>query len=263
MMGVLTRSLALLLWLALPQATSAGTTDEMISGLFAKHGASGAFVLLDASTGKLTVYNEERAARPMPPASTFKIANSLIALDTGVVADENEIFPYDGKPRPLASWEKDMSLRDAIKVSNLPVYQEIARRIGLTRYHKWLARLDYGNGKTGKNVERFWVDGPLEITAIEQVQFLEALALRRLDATDRSQRIVRDIMRRGRRGEAVLYGKTGWTMALKPGIGWFVGWVENNGRVYSFALNIDMASASHAKNRIDLTVDLLRELGVY
>lgn len=95
------------------------------------------------------------------------------------------------------------------------------------------------------------------------MQFLEALALKQLQATERSQRIVRNILRIRRRGEAVLYGKTGWTMAQSPGIGWFVGWVETDGHVYPFALNIEMNSAAEPNKRIALTVDLLRAFGVY
>jgi len=68
------------------------------------------------------------------PASTFKIANTIIALETGVVKDENEIIPYGG--RPFKHWEKDMSMREAIALSAVPIYQELARRIGLERYRE-------------------------------------------------------------------------------------------------------------------------------
>src|SRR6185295_19637139 len=117
--------------------------------------------------------------------------NSLIALETGVVKDESEAVPYGGKPQPIKAWEKDMGLRDAIKISNVPVYQEIARRVGLARYDAWLARLDYGNRQTGTVVDRFWLDGPLAISAVEQTKFVARLAQGTLPASARSQAIVR------------------------------------------------------------------------
>lgn len=144
-MGLVRRLSALLAVLVLAAAPFAAGADT-VADLFVKHRAKGTFVLLDARTGALIVFNEDRAARPLPPASTFKIANSLIALETGVIADENEIIPYGGQPQPMASWEKDMSLRDAVKVSNVPVFQEVARRVGLETYQQWLGTLNYGNG---------------------------------------------------------------------------------------------------------------------
>ena len=158
----------------------------------------------------------ERAAKRYVPASTFKIANSLIALETGVVKDESEVIPYGGKPQPFKAWEKDMSMREAIAASTVPIYQEIARRVGLERYRDWLERLGYGNRRTGTALERFWLDGPLEISAVEQARFVAALAQQKLPASIRSQSIVRDILRLELSGDPTLYGKTGWRSSSTP-----------------------------------------------
>src|SRR5690606_18887771 len=107
------------------------------------------FVLYEASADRLALVNAERARQRFVPASTFKITNSLIALETGVVKDADEVIPYGGKPQRVKEWERDMSMRDAIAVSNVPVYQELARRIGLERYKAWLERLKYGNREIG------------------------------------------------------------------------------------------------------------------
>lgn len=250
---------------ACPQSARAIGTEERadLATVFREHGATGTFVLYDPAADHTITVNRDRAAQRYVPASTFKIANSLIALETGVVRDENEVIPYGGKPQPIKAWERDMPMREAITISNVPVYQEIARRVGLARYREWLARLNYGNAQTGDVVDRFWLDGPLEISAMEQTRFLAALAQQKLPASARSQTIVRDIVRLEASGGATLYGKTGWQFSRTPQLGWWVGWVERDGKPMIFALNMDMGSDADASKRIAIGKAMLSRLGVY
>jgi beta-lactamase class D len=226
-------------------------------------GVDGAFAGYDVVSGRLYIVNAPRAQKRLNPASTFKIANSLIALETGVVRDENEIISYHSETQPLLKeWARDMSMRDAIKLSNVPIYQELARRIGLARYHDWLTRLSYGNAEIGMVVDRFWLDGPLTISAVEEARFVAALAQQKLPMSDRSQTIVRDILKFETIGDRTIYAKTGWCRSCQPQIGWWVGWVENRGSVFAFALNIDIVSLDDLEKRIPITKDLLSKLGV-
>ena len=156
-----------------------------------------------------------------------------------------------------------MPMREAIAISNVPVYQEIARRVGLARYREWLARLNYGNAQTGDVVDRFWLDGPLEISAIEQTRFLAELAQQKLPASARSQTIVRDIVRLEASGGRTLYGKTGWQFSRTPQLGWWVGWVGQGGKPMTFALNMDMGSDADASKRIAIGKAMLSRIGVY
>lgn len=231
--------------------------------LFKKQGTPGAFVLLDIQGERMVVVDRDRAETPYVPASTFKIPNSLIALETGALRDQHEIIPWGGEPQRRKEWEKDMALGEAIRVSNLPAFQEIARRIGPARMQAGVDKLGYGNRRIGDVVDRFWIDGPLEISAVEQAEFVAKLALRRLPISARSQEIVRDALRLEQQGDAVLYGKTGWHNGQKPWIGWLVGWVERAGKVQSFALNIDMAKQGDEKKRLPLGKALLSALGAY
>jgi beta-lactamase class D len=205
--------------------------------VFAQAGVSGTFAAYDAGADRLIVLNAARAEARFVPASTFKIPNSLIALEVGAVKDADEVFRYDGKPRAVAAWQKDMTLREAIAVSNVPVYQEIARRVGLETYRTWLSRLDYGNHETGEIVDRFWLDGPLAISATEQALFLAGLAEGRVPVSERTRAIVRDIIRIEAKDDRTLFAKTGWNGQL----GWWAGWVEHGARKTAFALNMDMA----------------------
>lgn len=230
--------------------------------VFRKAGVTGTFALLDVSRGRTVVVDARRARQRLIPASTFKIPHSLIALETGAVKDENEVIPYGGRPQPFPEWEQDMNLRDAIKASNVPVFQTIARRIGLKREKQWLNRLGYGNRRVGTKVDTFWLDGPLKISAVEQTGFLSRLARQKLPASKHNQRLVRDLLKVEEKNGYRLYAKTGWGMSTEPNIGWWAGWVERGGRVHAFALNIDIKADGDTAKRIPIARDLLGRLGV-
>jgi beta-lactamase class D len=261
---LLTSGMSALLALAADHAAPAAATEERadLTTVFKDHGVAGTFVLYDPASGRLLTVDDGRARRRYVPASTFKIANSLIALEVGAVKDENEVIPYGGKPQPFKAWEKDMPMREAITASAVPIYQELARRIGLERYHVWLERLAYGNRQTGSALETFWLDGPLEISAIEQAQFVAALAQQKLPLSMRSQAIVRDILRLETAGSRVLYGKTGWRFSSTPQLGWWTGWVEQDGKPMTFALHIDMGSPDDARKRVAIGKVMLTKLGI-
>lgn len=227
--------------------------------VFARQQISGAFAAYDASADRLIVLNAARAGTRFVPASTFKIPNSLIALEVGAVKDAEEVFRYDGKPRRMSAWQKDMTLHEAMAASNVPVYQEIARRVGLAAYRDWLAKLDYGNRDVGQVVDQFWLEGPLKISAIEQARFLARLAGGALPMSARSQAIVRDIIRIEEKDGRTLFAKTGWDGK----IGWWAGWVERGERKTAFALNMDMSRIEDAPKRLETGKELLASQGIY
>lgn len=236
---------------------------------FASAGVEGTFILLDAAAGRMSVHNPARAEQRFVPASTFKILNSLIALETGVVKDENDVLPYGGKPQRFKQWERDMGLRDAIKVSNVPVYQEVARRIGSERMSRFVRLAGYGNADIGQTIDRFWLDGPLAISAVEQAHFVDRLAQGRLPFSQKNQAVVRDIIKQEETASYALFAKTGWAFAetapgaAKPAeLGWWVGWVEREGKVYAFAMNIDIHREEDAAKRMVITRNCLKTLGV-
>ena len=211
----------------------------------------------------MVVVGRKRANKRFIPASTFKTANSLIALEAGVVRDENEVVPYGGKLQTFKRWEQDMFMREAIRISNAPVCQEIAGRVGRERYLKWLRSFSYGNARVGKQVHGFLLNGPLKISAIEQVRFLARLAAEGLNASTSTQSVVADIIQLGRQNTKTLFGKTGWTTTPDPDIGWFVGWVRDGGKLQTFALNMDIRKREDARLRIPLAKRFLSELGVW
>jgi len=133
-----------------------------LGDLFRKAEVQGTFVLYDLNADKFVGYDHSRANTRFTPASTFKIANTLIGLSTGSVASVDEVLPYGGEPQFLPQWERDMGLREAISISNVAIYRELARRIGLVRMQEGVNRLDYGNRRIGTVVDQFWLKGPLK-----------------------------------------------------------------------------------------------------
>lgn len=228
---------------------------------FKQAGVPGTLVVADAKSGTIQGWNPERAAKRFIPASTFKIANSLIGLETGAVKGVDEVLPYGGKPQPFKDWEQDLPLREAIKVSSVPVYQELARRIGMERMAAGVKSLGYGNAKTGEVVDRFWLDGPLEISALEQIDVLQRLLDDKLPLKPETMKTVREIVSTEAVDGAVIHYKTGWCTATKPQIGWIVGWVEKEGVNSPFALNIDMADMKDAPKRMVILKGCLKAAG--
>lgn len=243
---------------------SARTYQEVpeLAKIFQRQDVKGTFVLFDVATDTMLVSDEARAKKRFTPASTFKIANSLIGLDVGAVKDVDEVLPYGGKPQRIKEWERDMGLREAIKMSNVPIYQELARRIGLERMREGIKKLGYGNMEIGSVVDRFWLDGPLAISAVEQTEFLHRLIKGSLPIDPNAVRAVKEITLLEKTDTYALHGKTGWVFnPTPPQTGWWVGWIERENKVYPFALNIDMMTDGDAAKRIPIGRECLKALG--
>ncbi len=248
---------------SLPALSQEWRDNAEVAALFGRAGVEGTFVLYDVARQQLTGHNQTRAGARFVPASTYKIPHTLIGLLTGAIASVDEVLPYGSQPQPYPDWERDMSLREAIVLSAVPIYQSLARRIGPEAMGVQLARLDYGNNQTGTQVDRFWLDGPLAISAIEQVQFIARLVADELPAPAQLQAATRDIVRLEAADGRTLYGKTGWENAPRPGVGWWVGWVETDAGIFPFALNMEMHSGEDAALRLELGKASLRALGVW
>ena len=237
--------------------------DPRLGALFRQAGLEGSVVLLDRRRGELVGSNRERALSRFTPASTFKIANSLIGLSVGAVASVDTVLPYRSDAPPFSpAWEKDMGLREAIVVSNVPIYQELARRIGLGRMQAAVDRLGYGNRQIGSVVDSFWLRGPLAISAVEQTLVLDRLARQALPFPRQAQRAVREITLVESGPGWELHAKTGWQNGPNPGVGWWVGWVERQGVAYPFALNLDIRQRSDGAARQRLGRAALELLGL-
>jgi len=240
----------------------AGPPQADFASAFKAHGVDGTCIVFDLEAGTYAGYRPERWDSGSIPASTFKIPNSLIALETGVVADERTVVPWDSVSRRIAAWNRDQTLASAFKVSAVWFYQELARRVGENRMQFYLDAADYGNRTMGGPVDRFWLDGGLRISPRRQVEFLVRLHSGSLPFSAGTMAIVRDIMIQEKTGRYTLRAKTGWSDATTPGVGWYVGYVEREGRTVFFATEIEMRNEGDAPARVEVTRMILRQLGL-
>ena len=230
---------------------------------FFELGTEGTFVAYKVDDYLIIASDKKRSAEAKLPASTFKIANSLIALETGVVADpDKDVFKWDGVTRSIEAWNKDHTMRSAIAASAVPVYQEIARRIGEERMQKYVDQLDYGNRDIGGGIDQFWLTGNLRIDPMQQVDFVDRLRRGVLPVSKRSQELVRDILPVTKIGDATIRAKSGLLGAEigKPSLGWLVGWAEKGSQVTVFAMNMDCKDQSHIAARMTVTQQCLADV---
>jgi beta-lactamase class D len=237
---------------------------EDLAKRFADVGTAGTFVGYKVDDYLVVASDRDRSGEPKLPASTFKIPNSVIALETGVVGDpDKDVFKWDGIVRSIEAWNRDHTMRTAIAVSAVPVYQEIARRIGAERMQKYVDLLEYGNRDIGGGIDQFWLTGNLRIDPVQQVDFVDRLRRGALPVSRRSQELVRDILPVTKSGDSVIRAKSGLLGAERgqPSLGWMVGWAEKGSAQTVFALNMDCREPRHIADRITLTQQCLSDIG--
>lgn len=209
-----------------------------MKSIFEKYGMKGTILIVDKKNNELIGYQPALWDSGYLPASTFKIPNTLIGLETGAI-DTGIIFKWDGQPRRLAAWEKDLSLAEAFRVSCVPCYQEVARKINAVRMKNYVNRLNYGRMDVHQdNIDLFWLEGKSRITPRQQADFLERLYEEKLPLSV-VMKTVKAIMIIEKTPDYILSGKTGWAIRNGNNYGWFVGWLEVKDRIYFVATLIE------------------------
>ena len=240
------------------------------SQYFKEADLEGGIYLYDYKKKSYKITDKADFVRTTSPASTFKIPNSLIALEVGAIKDENEVIKWDGEKRWLDSWNKDHTLTEAYKNSTLWFYQELARRIGEKSYNKYLKACNYGNHNIGKDLTKFWLgeSSALQISPKNQLEFLIKLHEEKLPFSKRTFDITKRVMIREQTDHYTLRAKTGWAQAGGKDIGWYVGYVEKKDNVYFFALRvhkpleIKMSPSEFVEKRIEITNKVLKQMNI-
>ena len=257
-------SAAFLLMASATTTLASTSTNLDLSELFGSH--AGCFVMYDAGSDRYVRYNAQACAERFTPCSTFKIANSLIALQTGVVPGPEFSLKWDGVVHPIAPWNKDQTMYSAFSNSVLWYYQEIASRIGPKRMNDYVKRLDYGNADITGGITNFWIESSLQISADEQVEFVRRLWSDELPIGERAQQITRELMKISQDTTGrILYGKTGTAGDAKADIarlGWFVGCVTHGDRKVFFATRITGEPDASGRLARKITEDILKKLGI-
>ncbi len=218
-------------------------------------------LIVDGQSRQAYVRNAARSGRRFTACSTFKIANALIALDSGVVAGPDSPFPYDpdrhaNPRRPEAAYNRDQTLASAFRHSVVWAFQEIARKVGEERYRDYLARFEYGDRDLSGGLDQFWLT-TLDISAAEQIRFLRRFYVNAFGLDPEAVQAVKEMMLLEENDGYRLFAKTG-TRLPQDGkwLGWIVGFAEAGPRVLYFALNLDAVSYPELKEK---RMQLLRE----
>ena len=257
--------------------------DDSLKKYFDENKVEGCFTMLNNADGKVTVYNMKYDTMRFSPASTFKIFNSLVGLQTGIILDDKMQIKWDGIKRWNNDWNKDMDMTEAFKVSSVPYYQEVARRIGKDTMQQWIDSVGYGNRDISGPVDSFWLNNTLKISPDEQLGFLKKLYFDQLPFRKSVQQMVRDVMLQENNTAYKLSYKTGWgfdgdiRIPARAGsdgdgmagrgnaIGWLVGWIEENKHVYFFVTFVKAPDAdTDIKTiRMNITKSILKQYGFF
>jgi beta-lactamase class D len=229
---------------------------------FDEYNVDGCFVLYDQANDFFICYNPERCDSGYLPASTFKIPNSVIALEEKIVTDTSQVFRWDGREWPNESWNQNQTLRSAVKHSCIWVFFHIAEKVGSTKYVQYLNAFNYGNRNPGGPPTRFWLAGELRISAFQQLEFLSMFFNNELKVSKESINIVKDIILLDKTDDYRLSGKTGGAeISDNEYIMWLVGYLELDRDVYFFAMNFTTKDYSETRNaRSDITRNILKRV---
>jgi beta-lactamase class D len=248
--------------------------DNSLEKFFKENNAEGCFAIMDNGTGEFTVYNLPRYRdSSFLPASTFKIVSSLIGLQTGKISSDSMVIKWDSVKRFSEDWNRDLNMYDAFRVSAVPYYQEVARRIGKDTMEYWLNRIGYGAKSDSDKIvirsaiDRFWLDGSLKITPDQQLGLIKKLYFNELPGFFKTnqEKVKRAMLFEDKTTYRLGY-KTGWgswNELTGKHIGWVVGWIEENQHPYFFVLNLESKEKDFDMRNIRMKIlkDILKHLG--
>ena len=247
--------------------------DNSLGKYFTENKVTGCFGLYNNATNEFTFYNKKRFTdSSFLPASTFKIINSLIGLQTGVITNDSMVIKWDSVKRNVEAWNKDLSMYEAFRVSAVPYYQEVARRIGKERMEYWMDTVNYGAGskdtafRISTAIDTFWLDNSLKITPDEELGLIKLLYFDQLPFFKTYQETVKKAMLFENTTVYRLAYKTGWGRKENGNhLAWAVGWVEENNHPYFFVLNFESSdvNADIPAIRMKILKDILTQLGFF
>ncbi len=241
---------------------------EQFQNILSNNNVEGVILILDKQKQVFYANDFDEASKPALPASTFKIPNTIIGLETGLLKNKHTIFEWNGEQRQFSFWEKDLTAREAFQSSCIPCYQDFARKIGAERMNTYLTKLKFGDMDVNtQNIDEFWLRGNSKITPFQQIDFLERLYFEKLAISKQTNKEIKDILMIEQQPNYRLSGKTGWIASEnQKDIGWFVGYVEKGEEVFFFATKIypkqSMSTKTFLSLRKKVTLLALKELNV-
>jgi beta-lactamase class D len=231
----------------------------------------GSIVIYDKNEDKWLASDTSGIMKETLPASTFKIMNLLIALETGVIKNEMEVVKWPGKTDTLKYGYRpeiyhNMTVKEAFEVSAGWVFIELAKKIGRKNYQHYLKLCNYGNQDLTQQDPDFWNFGRFAISPINQIDFLRAVYEGRTPFSEKNIQILKKVMITEKETAYTISAKTGWTRDKGINTGWWVGFIETKTGVYFFATRLlqdrKNNNASFGACRKNITKLVLKDLQI-
>lgn len=238
-------------------AINSHAAEDIIDHLYKSNNIKGS-LLIESLDGKTKYQYNVTDSDRFIPASTFKIPNTLIILEEGLIKDQFDVIKWDGKKRGYEHWNKDQTLKSAFQYSCVWCYQRYASKVGDKKYQEYLKKFDYGNFLTGNDVRTFWLIGELKTSVLDQVDFLRKIYSETLPVQKRHIKTLKKIMLSEQNDRFKVWSKTGWSGES----GWYVGYLEVDAQVWFFANHIEISTNDDLAFRQSLTMDALTRLGI-
>lgn len=260
---------ALLLW---PAPGWSGAVAQPSEGAI----ASACTLLADVATGKV-LKQEGSCDRPITPASTFKIAISLMGYDSGLLKNEHvPTLPFrEGYADWLPEWRASTDPTSWMRNSVVWYSQQVTRSLGRLRFKRYVAEFEYGNqdvsGDPGKQngLTQAWLSSSLKITPRQQLDFLERLVRHQLPVSSRAYEMTTRILLLAPLPNGwEIHGKTGsgaprradGKLDFDHAYGWFVGWANRDGRNVAFVHQVQLAGKGDIRAGLQARDAFLAEL---
>jgi beta-lactamase class D len=247
-------------------STNNVTTHSDWASYFTTQQVKGCFMLYDNGHNHIDVYNLARSQQRFLPAATFEIMSSLVGLETGVIPDTNTLINWGVMPKQKDTGSRrDIMMGEAFRLSDVPYFQAVARRVGRVILQFWIDSVKYGNMEMSKNIDSFWMDNSLKISPDEQLGLIKQLYFSKLPFHDRPQRLVRGVMLMDSTATYKLSYKTGQGLDSGRVVSWMAGWEEENKHPYFFVLNIESSNPSVdiASLRDDIFYVIMKKEGFF
>jgi len=231
--------------------------EKSIAGLYSENSINGS-ILIESADGSIKHQYNVGDNESFIPASTFKIPNTLIILEEGLIKDQREIIKWDGKEREYAPWNKDQTLKTAFQYSCVWCYQFYAKQVGDEKYHSYLRKFNYGNLLTGDDITRFWLDGDLRISVKDQIKFLRKVYAEDLPVQKQHIKTLKNIMLTDDEVDYKIWSKTGWSGKD----GWYIGYLVVDNKTWFFAHHIEIKTQSDLALRKKITLQIFKMLKI-
>lgn len=267
MLGLL--SLFVFAFAAPPAPAVPAPTVTELDHLF--EGFDATLVLYEQTSDQTWVYNPDKIQIGTLPCSTFKIPNTLIGLENGLLKHAGTVLQRDAAKYPEQdwwpqSWRVDQAnLKDAFRASMVWFYCTLADRVSNVVIAEHLKNWKYPVPKDLTPGHYFWIEGNYGVSPVDQVAFLRRFYNDELGLKPETTATMKEIMLL-EEGEGYRFsGKTGLCrLPDNTKVGWLIGFVEHKKGLYFYAMRLEAdAYDKIMKHRVPLIRQLFKNLNLF